>query len=89
MVAAVIDQDEDFLQEIRRLANSFGIGLIRLDVNNPDDSETIIQATKKDILDIEMINIIVGKNPDFREFIKRIKTDLTQRKFVKKNLINY
>lgn len=89
LVAAVIDQDEDFLQEIRRLANSFGIGLIRLDVNNPDDSETIIQATKKDILDIEMINIIVGKNPDFREFIKRIKTDLTQRKFVKKNLINY
>ncbi|GHV83604.1 hypothetical protein AGMMS50212_09440 [Spirochaetia bacterium] len=83
LVSAVIDQSEDFISEIKRLSNSFGIGLIQLNVNNPDDSEIIIPARQKDILDIEMINKIVQINPDFKEFISRIKIDLNSKEIRK------
>lgn len=83
LVAAVIDQSEDFIIEIKRLANSFGIGLIQLNVSNPDDSEVIIPAKQKDVLDIEMINKIAQINPDFKEFITRIKIDLNSKEIRK------
>jgi hypothetical protein len=83
LVSAVIDQSEDFISEIKRLSNSFGIGLIQLNVNNPDDSEIIIPARQKDVLDIEMINKIAQINPDFKEFITRIKIDLNSKEIRK------
>ena len=79
LVAPEIDRSEDFILEIIRLSNSFGIGLISLDINNPDDTEIIIQARQKDILDIEMVNKISQINPDFKEFLMRIKTDLNSK----------
>jgi hypothetical protein len=71
------------MSEIRRLSNSFGIGLILLDTNNPDDSEILLEARQKDILDIEMMNKISQINPDFKEFLKRIKTDLNSKEIRK------
>jgi hypothetical protein len=64
------------MSEVTRLSSSFGIGLISLDVSNPDDSEILIQARQKDILDIEMMNKICQINPDFSEFLKRVTKDL-------------
>lgn len=83
LVAAEIDRSDEFLSEIRRLSNSFGIGLILLDTNNPDDSEILLEARQKNILDIEMMNKISEINPDFEEFLKRIKTDLNSKEIRK------
>jgi len=83
LVASDIDQDEEFQQEIKRLNNSFGIGLIRLDVENPDSSEIIYPSRQKDIADIETINKIAQINPNFRDFLKRIKSDLYSREIRK------
>jgi hypothetical protein len=83
LVASEIDNSDDFLSEITRLSNSFGIGLISLDITNPDNSEIIIQARQKDILDIEMMNKISQINPNFREFLMRIKTDLSSKEIRK------
>lgn len=77
LVAAEIDQDEEFQQELKRLSNSFGIGLIRLDIDDPDSSETIYPARLKESVDIETINRIAQVNHNFKEFLKRIKSDLT------------
>jgi hypothetical protein len=79
LVAAEIDTDKDFLEEIKRLSNSFGIGLIKLDTNNPDSSEIIYPARQKDIIDIETMNKIAQINPDFEDFLKRIKIDLNSK----------
>jgi hypothetical protein len=83
LVAAEIDQDDEFMEEIKRLSNSFGIGLIKLDVNNPDSSEIIYPARQKDNIDIETMNKISQINPDFREFLKRIKIDLNSKEIRK------
>jgi hypothetical protein len=83
LVAAEIDSSEDFMDEINRLANSFGIGLINLNVKNPDDCNILIPARQKDILDIEMVNKLAQINNDFKEFIIRIKIDLNSKEIRK------
>lgn len=83
LVASEIDRSDEFMSEIRRLSNSFGIGLILLDINNPDDSEILLEARQKDILDIEMMNKISQINPNFKEFLMRIKTDLNSKEIRK------
>jgi len=83
LVAEKIDQDEDFLQEIKRLSNSFGIGLIRLDVDDPDSSEIMLPARQKDTVDIETMNRIAQVNPNYKEFLKRIKSDLSSKEIRK------
>jgi hypothetical protein len=83
LVAADIDTDEEFLQELSRLTNSFGIGIIRLDIEDPDSSEIMYPAKEKDIVDIETMNKIAQVNRNFKEFLKRIKSDLTTREIIK------
>ena len=83
LVTAEIDTDEEFMDEIKRLSNSFGIGLIKLDINSPDSSEIIYPARQKEIIDIETMNKISQINPDFKEFLKRIKIDLNSKEIRK------
>lgn len=73
LVTAVIEEDDDFNQELKRLSGSFGIGIIKLDVYNPDDSEILIPAKSKTVLDWETINKLCTINTDFKEFIERVK----------------
>lgn len=83
LVAAEIEQDEEFLQELKRLSTSFGIGVIRLDVQKPDDSEVLILAQEKESVDVHTMNRLAEVNPNFREFLKRVKTDLTSKEIRK------
>jgi hypothetical protein len=85
LVAAEVDRSDDFMSEINRLANSFGIGLIALNTTNPDDSEILIQAHQRDILDIEMMNKISEINPDFKKFLMGIRDSLSIKKAIKEN----
>jgi len=71
LVAAEISNNDDFLKELQRLSSSFGIGIIKIDTNDPLSSEILMPATTKERLDWETIN------KDFKEFLKRIKIDLT------------
>lgn len=83
LVAAEIESEEEFLQEIKRLTNSFGIGIIKLDVDDPDSSEILYPAKEKDFVDIETMNKIAQVNPNFKDFLKRIKADLTSKEIRK------
>jgi len=77
LVSAYIDEkNEDLLKEIERLTNSFGIGIIRLDIYNPDLSKIIYPAKQKDIVDIETMNKLAQLNSNFKEFLNRINLDL-------------
>ncbi len=75
LVAAEISNNEDFLVELSRLSTSFGIGVIKLDITDPDSSGIILPARYKDNLDWETINKLT-MNPDFKNFLKRIRIDL-------------
>ncbi|MEN6499441.1 MAG: HTH domain-containing protein [Rectinema sp.] len=77
LVAAEIAQDSEFLDELKRLSSSFGIGVIQINVQNPDDAEILYPAKEKEIVDIDTMNRLAQVNPDFRGFLKGIKIDIS------------
>lgn len=60
-------------KEVRMLAALHGIGLIKLDVESPADSEIMIPARERIDVDWNAANRLAKENPDFLEFIKLIK----------------
>ena len=76
LAAANIDTDDDFRNELKRLSTAFGIGVIQLDIDDPDFSDIILPANSKDFIDWDTVNKLSGINPDFRDFLKRIRNDM-------------
>uniref|UniRef100_Q3APV7 HTH HARE-type domain-containing protein n=1 Tax=Chlorobium chlorochromatii (strain CaD3) TaxID=340177 RepID=Q3APV7_CHLCH len=76
LVAAHIDNDEDFRSELKRLSTAFGIGIIQLDIDDPDSSGIILPANSKDVIDWDTVNKLAGINPDFNDFLKRVRNDM-------------
>lgn len=83
LVAAQISENEDFFSELSRLCNSFGVGVIELDIEDPHSSDIIITAKHRKNLDLETINKLAMNN-DFKEFIETVKIDLNSKKVHKK-----
>jgi uncharacterized protein len=68
--------------ELTRLSSAFGIGVIRLNIDDPNSTEILLPAKFKENLDWETINKL-AMNKDFEEFLKRIKVDITSREIRK------
>lgn len=66
LVAFEINEDLD--EEMNRLNNAFGIGIIRMQAN---DSKVLYSAREK-ALDYNTIEKLNNLNPDFCEFIKKL-----------------
>jgi len=75
LVSLKINEDSDFIDELRRLNNAFGIGIIRLDPSNIYESELLFPAKRRDALDWDTINRLISSNVDFKEFIQRVTKD--------------
>lgn len=88
LVTANIDQDDELMSELKRLSAAFGIGVIKLDIEDPDSSEIVLPAKHKEELDWVTINKIAVHNPDFREFLKRITKDLSTKEIRKEKYDN-
>jgi len=82
LCAAEISQDEEFLSELKRLSGSFGIGIIKIEVKDPDASEIVFPAKIRDSLDWESVNKLCI-NEDFRDFLSRVKVDITSKEIRK------
>lgn len=78
LVAAEIAEDEDLMNELERLSTSFGIGVIKLDVEEPDNCEVVLPARPSATVDWETINKLT-MNRDFTGFLKRVNNDLRSR----------
>ncbi|WP_346239608.1 COG2958 family protein [Niabella insulamsoli] len=83
LVATRISDNEEFHIELSRLCTSFGIGVIELNMEDPDSSEIILPAKYKIDLDFETINKL-AMNSDFKEFLETVKIDLSSKKIHKK-----
>jgi len=79
LVAAEILEDDDFLAELERLASSFGIGIIHLDVEDIDSSRIVFPAKARDSLDWETINKLCEQNSDYAKFLRDVKIDFEAR----------
>jgi uncharacterized protein len=82
LVAAEISGDEDFLSELRRLSSSFGIGVIKILVDDPDSSEILFSARTRESLDWDAINKLTI-NHDFKQLLKRLRTDISSKEIRK------
>jgi uncharacterized protein len=80
LVAAEVLQDDEFLSELDRLASSFGIGIIHLDLADIDDSRILFQARPRELLDWETINKLCSQNPDFEKFLQDVKIDFESKR---------
>jgi hypothetical protein len=83
LVAAIISDEEEFRNELSRLSTSFGIGIIKLNIDDPHSSEIIFPAKYRVEIDWETVNKLT-MNSDYREFISTIKIDITSKKIHKK-----
>ena len=72
LVAAEIE-GQDTLKELRMLFAAHGIGLIKLDAENPAESQVLIPAREKDEIDWDMANRLATENRDFLEYVKLVK----------------
>lgn len=77
LVSLKIDEDPSFRNEIQRLSNSFGIGIIRLNPINIEESEIICNAHFREVINWDTLNRLTEDSPDFKAFISDIKEDLT------------
>jgi hypothetical protein len=80
LVAAEIVEDDDLLAELGRLASSFGIGIIQLQLADLGASRVLYPAKVRTELDWETINKLCEQNDDFRKFLQSVKIDVSARK---------
>ena len=76
IVAAEISKNADFLSELARLSSSFGVGVIEIDVNDPNSSTVRFTAQNRENLDWETLNKLAVMNKDIKQFVKRVRIDL-------------
>ncbi len=72
LVASEIE-GADTLKELRMLASLHGIGFIRLDAENPSESQIMIPAKERSGIDWNTANRLTEENKDFLEYIKLIR----------------
>lgn len=72
LVASEIE-GSDTLKELRLLSSLHGIGFIKLDIDNPSESEIIIPAKEKESIDWNNANRLADENKHFREFVKLVR----------------
>jgi len=62
--------------QIKRLNNAFGIGVIKLNPEDIEQNEILFPAREKTSVDWDTINRLAEENSDFREFISDITEDI-------------
>lgn len=79
IVAPTIETGADFLSDLSRLVNAFGIGVIRLDVDNIEQSEVLFPARYREDIDWETVDRLMVRNSDFREFVTDVNLDVADK----------
>ena len=72
LVAAEVEGAET-LKELRMLFAAHGIGLIKLDIDTPADSQVLIPARERADIHWDTVNRLVTENRDFLEYVKLVK----------------
>jgi uncharacterized protein len=75
LVTLNLDDDPAFRDEIRRLNNAFGIGLIKLSSENVYETEILFPSKINPEIDWDTVNRLTNGNVDFKDFLKFITED--------------
>lgn len=66
-------EGQDTLKELRMLSAAHGIGLMKLDCENPAESQVLIPAKERPEIDWDTVNRVATENTDFLEYVKLIR----------------
>ncbi|WP_027634793.1 COG2958 family protein [Clostridium butyricum] len=77
LVALEVEDDPLLRDELRRLNNSFGIGIILLNSYEIEQSEILFPAEEKEFIDWDTIDRLADENRDFKQFICDLTEDIT------------
>lgn len=66
----ITTENEDFMSELTLLNAAFGIGVILLNIEHPEESEIIFRGKTKRELDSNMLDKLILKNPDVKAIFK-------------------
>ncbi len=80
LVVGKLAEDSDLIDELRRLNNAFGIGLIKLNFESLDESEILFQSKVRAELDWNTVNRLIEENTHFKRFMEDVEEDLQLRK---------
>lgn len=72
LAAKEIDDSQDFTDELRRLSSLFGIGIIKIDTQKPENTKIFFSAAQRPHLDWETANKLCEINSDFSDFINAV-----------------
>ncbi|OAV22188.1 hypothetical protein AO372_0494 [Moraxella catarrhalis] len=72
LVAAQILPDGQFIESLKKLSQSFGIGIIELNRHNVKQSKILSPAKFKEMMDYSVVNELANKNANFSQFLKTI-----------------
>ncbi|WP_418001187.1 hypothetical protein [Moraxella oculi] len=72
LVALMIDNNSQFIEALQKLSQSFGIGIIELNLNHVSQSKIISPAKYKEKMDYSVVNELASKNPNFKDFLKTV-----------------
>lgn len=70
LVVGDLDRDTIFLSNLARLNYAYGIGVVKLNLDNPSQSEVIVSARETQVVDINFMNFLAEINQDFYDFIE-------------------
>lgn len=72
LVAEDIDEEDiELMDEIKRLNQAFGVGIIHLDYENPEESSVLYAAKKNINLDLDTMDKL-SHNREFKDFIEDV-----------------
>ena len=72
LVTVKIQQDNQFVESLQKLSQSFGIGIIQLNLENIEQSSILSPAKFKEKMDYSVVYELADKNPNFRDFLKTV-----------------
>lgn len=72
LVAHKIHQDKGFIESLQKLSQSFGIGIVQLNLEDIGQSQILSPAKFKEKMNYSGVDELATKNKDFRAFLKTV-----------------
>lgn len=69
-------EEEEIREELERLNQAFGIGVIQLDCEDINNARIIFPAKDREVLDFQTIDLLAEENKGFENFIKNINHNI-------------
>lgn len=73
-------EEDEFMDELARLSQSFGIGAIQIDLEDLTQSKILFPARARNELDWATLDKLVAMNPDVSQFLETVRIDLNANK---------